>query len=289
MQDEKMAIPGLVSDAVVVDDTTVLPKLEDTTKKEEPEAGKIPSIPAPQVVAITNDEESPEMTSKLALAGIDSSALNFTGGSLKDLTIAAEMMIEGGFLPVAYTEPAQVIAAARMSNELGFSPLVGINNINVIQGKPTLSAAGMGALVRRAGWAYELIQHPDPDNGWVAKIKFTNLKAYDKWEARLDYVSGLPIESQAMYASNLSTLEHAAYQVHEYSWARAEAAGYTKKPNWTKLPAEMIISRCLTSGARLVAQDALLGMYETTEIADNAAPGTIDIEAVQADIEKAFE
>lgn len=44
--------------------------------------------------------------------------------------------------------------------------------------------------------------------------------------------------------------------------------GLTEKDNWKKMPKIMLYTRCLAIGARRVAADAILGMYETSEWAD---------------------
>ena len=44
--------------------------------------------------------------------------------------------------------------------------------------------------------------------------------------------------------------------------------GLTTKSNWVKMKKIMLWNRCLTIGARRVAPDALLGLYETSEAAE---------------------
>lgn len=56
-----------------------------------------------------------------------------------------------------------------------------------------------------------------------------------------------------------------------YSLAEAQMAdlyGNPKKENWNKYPKQMLLNRALAFGGRLIGADILLGMYETSEMAD---------------------
>lgn len=235
----------------------------------------------------TKEEEDKKM--KMQLAGIDSSVLNFESGSMDQMVVAAEMMIKGGFLPAGYQDAASVISAVKYASELGFSPLVGINNIHVIEGKPTLSVHGLASLLQRAGWDFELLQDPSEENGWLCKIKFINRAAFQEYKDKLDEVSRMEADVRSMFVDLLETLKQRSSQVHSYSWTEAEQAGLTTKRNWQRMPKIMIKARCLSVGARFVAPKALSGMYETTEIAETANPQVIDVEAVEAQVEGSFQ
>jgi hypothetical protein len=54
-----------------------------------------------------------------------------------------------------------------------------------------------------------------------------------------------------------------------FSLAEAKVAElYPKKDNWKNYPKQMTLNRALAFGARLIAADITMGMYETSELAD---------------------
>jgi len=67
---------------------------------------------------------------------------------------AAQYLIDSGLMPSNITEPAQVLTVTQMGYELGIKPLVALNNINVIKGKPVIGAAVIGSMLQRAGYEY---------------------------------------------------------------------------------------------------------------------------------------
>jgi hypothetical protein len=73
--------------------------------------------------------------------------------------------------------------------------------------------------------------------------------------------------------SSYSTME--AYQ--------AQLMGNSKKENWVKYPRKMVGHRALSFGARLIGADIMLGMHETSEMADVAglAYKVIDVDHVE--------
>ena len=64
----------------------------------------------------------------------------------------AEMLATSTIIPVAYQgTPSDIITAALYGREIGMGPVTALSHINIIQGKATLSAEGMVAVVRAAG------------------------------------------------------------------------------------------------------------------------------------------
>ena len=64
----------------------------------------------------------------------------------------AKALAQSNLLPSAYPKPpANILVAIEYGEALGLAPMVAIQQISVIQGKPTMSAQLMGALVRQAG------------------------------------------------------------------------------------------------------------------------------------------
>lgn len=112
------------------------------------------------------------------------------GADLDQRIRYAQHIAQSGLLPAAYRgRPANVLVAIETGNMLGIAPMAALHNIFVVDGKPTLSAALMGALVRRAGhkfrvWAEgedkaiaELVRADDP--GFTYRAVWTTQRAKD--------------------------------------------------------------------------------------------------------------
>lgn len=87
-----------------------------------------------------------------------------------------KQLAESGLLPDAYRgHPENVLVAIGYAEALGLAPMIAIQQINIIKGKPSMSAQLMASLARRAGhklritkvddgvWA-QLVRRDDPDH-----------------------------------------------------------------------------------------------------------------------------
>jgi hypothetical protein len=145
--------------------------------------------------------------------------------------------------------PEAVVAVILQGKELGFGPITSVNNINNIQGKPTLNVHAIAAKLSQSGIAYQLIKDFEAettvkDGETTITDRVTTFRFLKMWNGRV-------LENEV-----------------SYRWSEAVKAGYTTKDNWVKMPRIMLRTRALTIGARLVAPEAILGLYETSEMAD---------------------
>jgi hypothetical protein len=158
-------------------------------------------------------------------------------GVMEDLQWA-RAVAQAGIVPAAYkNRPGNLIVAAQLGRALGIHPMIAVNQIYVVDGKPSTSALLISALIRKAGHKirYEgntkyatvtIIRHDDPD----FEFKVT-------WELKKNS-NGNP---------------------------SGEEAGLLQKDNWKKYPAGMLASRALTQCGRVACPEALLGVAHTTE------------------------
>lgn len=208
-------------------------EISDTTeiKGQEPEKKK---------------KEEKEVSKEGKLAVLD----NFSSvGQIMDY---AEVLLKSKLLPEALNTKEKVVVAIQQGRELGLGAITALNNIHVIKGKPTLSVHAIGALLKKAGIKYKLLKDfedhivydPKDPSKILVKTKITTIRFYEKFGDQV-------IEND-----------------FSYTWKEAELMGLTIKPTWVKMPKLMIRTRCLSMGARFIAPDAMLGMYETTEWAD---------------------
>jgi len=167
----------------------------------------------------------------------------------------AKVLIDSKLVPDNLSKPEQVVAIITQGKELGFSAMTALNNMHNIQGKATLGIHAIAALIRQSGIKYELTE----DYVWIREdgtgdkykkkdIKYVDIRTtitfYEKWQDK-----------------TLTT-------PFIFTWNEATKMELTKKSNWKKMPSVMLRNRCLALGARFVAPEAILGVYEAAEWAD---------------------
>ena len=142
-------------------------------------------------------------------------------------------------------KPADLLLIAMTGAEIGLSPMQAIRAIHVIEGKPTLSADLMAALVM----------------------------------SRADVCAYLrPVELTATVAT-YETLRKgwSAPLRQSFTIDDATRAGLAGKDNWRKYPGPMLKARCLSGIVRAAYPDLMMGIYDPDEL---GGPVTIDAEVV---------
>lgn len=155
----------------------------------------------------------------------------------------AQLLATANLLPPQYRDnPGNILLAIEIGAPLGFGAVQSINGINVIDGKPSMGADMIAALIRKAG--HKLRVHGN-DREATAEL----IRADDP-----DYTFSVT-----------------------WTLDRAQAAGLLGKNNWKKYPAAMLKARAITEVAREGASDALYGVIYTPEElgADVNADGSV--------------
>lgn len=166
----------------------------------------------------------------------------------RDLTEAlhvSQVLVASRLLPRSITTPEAAFAVIATGRELGLSAMQALRSIHIVEGKPTLSADLMVALVKRS----------DPCL-FFRLIESTGARASYETHRR-----GEPSPTRMSY-----TLEE------------ARAAGALSKDNWRKFPASMLRARCASMLARAVYPDVVLGVYDPDEIAE-VPSGVVEVTA----------
>ena len=140
-----------------------------------------------------------------------------------------------------YGTPQAVLSTVMLGRELGLPAMASLRSVHIIEGKHSLSADLMVALVLRSGLAeyFQLVESTDKICTFETKRK------------------GAPKSQKLSY-----TIE------------QAEKAGLMfvrpgKKPgNWHKIPKQMLRHRCKSELARLEYPDLLAGLYTPEELND---------------------
>ncbi|MEO8679245.1 MAG: 5'-3' exonuclease H3TH domain-containing protein [Vicinamibacterales bacterium] len=142
----------------------------------------------------------------------------------------------------AYGTPAGVLSTVMVGRELGLPAMAALRGIHVIEGKHSLSASLMVALVLKSGMA-----------------EFFEVVSFSETEATY--------ETKRKGALNAVRLTHTIEM--------ATKAGLVKdKSGWQKNPTDMLCARASARLARMIYPDLLAGLYtpeELTEIRESVA------------------
>lgn len=187
--------------------------------------------------------------------------------SVQDMLGLARTLIESKLIPSNFDTPEKVVTVIQKGREIGLPPVSALENIYYIQGRATSSINVLMALAQNAGVGFKTINNFEPIMGPVLDANKQPV---------LD-ANGNPKEQVADYVTTIRV-----YRKHEkldgmiiendvdFFYTEAQAMGLLTKDNWKKQLKNMMWTRCMSRAVRRHAADALLGMYETTEMADSS-------------------
>jgi len=172
----------------------------------------------------------------------------------RDLTEAlhvSQVLVASRLLPRSITTPEAAFAVIATGRELGLSAMQALRSVHIIEGKPTLSADLMVALVKKSD----------------ACAYFRLVESTASRAAYETHRKGEPSPTRMTYTAE-----------------EARAAGALNKDNWRKFPAAMLRARAASMLARAVYPDVILGVYDPDEIADVPA-AIVDVSSVPSRVE----
>lgn len=159
-----------------------------------------------------------------------------------------------GMLPRAYEgNPANVLVAIQYGASLGIEPMAALQNIDVIQGTPTLSAKAVAAMVRANG--HKLWMNEDEQN---MSATCTIVRNDDK--------------------------EHPVTVTRDKAWA--QRMGLLTKDNYKKQPTTMLMWRAVTACANRACPELFLGLggaYTADELHDMDDMAPVEATVVEDD------
>lgn len=165
--------------------------------------------------------------------------------ALSDQIQKAKLLADSSILPESYRQkPSNLLWAMELADALDVSLAQAITGITVIQGKPTMSAEMMRALVLRAGHRFTVTEMTD--------------KAVTVTVARKEWPDDV--------------------QQFTFSMADAQHAGLAKSATYQKHPKAMLLARATSMACRAVFPDVVSGMgYTPDEIGHDTPPArTVD-------------
>lgn len=148
----------------------------------------------------------------------------------------AKALCNTSFVPVSMKgKPDEIAACMLYGSELGLAPMTALRTVDVIQGRPTLSANAMRGLAMKDGIRFRLDETT---------------------ETRCVMSAARPGQAWTTVAWTID---------------QAKRLGLTSKDNWKNQPGTMLIARATSQLCRLVAANVLIGAtYSTEEIRDLA-------------------
>lgn len=160
----------------------------------------------------------------------------------------ASQLVKSGLLGRSVQRPEAAFAVILAGRELGLTAMQSLRSIHIIEGKPTLSADLMAALVKRS-----------------PRCKYFRL-----------------VKSTPTIATYATDRDGEGMTEMSFTIDDAKTAGVTNKNNWKTYPAAMLRARCIAQLARAVYPDLLMGIYEEDEISTSTMPETREAAPVAA-------
>lgn len=145
--------------------------------------------------------------------------------TLEERIKVAELLAQAGMVKGG---PAQAFAVIQMGAELGMGPMEAVRAIHLMQGKPTLDATAVAALVQRSG-KYEYVI----DQMTTEKCVITFYR---------------------LHGSDRKVLGTSTFTIED-----AKRAKLTGKGTWAAYPDQMLRARALTKGARTFVPEVFGG------------------------------
>lgn len=162
-----------------------------------------------------------------------------------------DTLIKSRKLPIHIKTVEEAFTIAQMGKELGFPTMQAFHYIIPIQGKLSLSAKAIGALLRKGG-----IQFITVEDGVMVYPGNTTVKPDD------------PNVKPVTQRTTIKFIRGSLEEICSFTWDDAKKQGLTTKDNWIRMPKEMLYARCLAKGANRIGSDFLLGLYTVEELAD---------------------
>jgi 5'-3' exonuclease len=201
----------------------------------EPQKAQEPEM---RRVAYTKDEYVP-VDSKNEIVKVHAAPAEWERGleprSMDEAVKLADRLMASRLFS-AYGHPAGILATVLAGRELGIQAMASLRAFHIIEGKPTLSAGAIVALIMKSGKA----EYFRPVERTAEKATFVTKRHGDP-EVTMTF-----------------TIDEA-----KQAWSK-DAAAFGKSA-WGKHPADMCVARCSSKLARLVYPDVVFNLYAPEE------------------------
>ena len=155
---------------------------------------------------------------------------------------AAQMLSQTSIIPQNYQgKPQDCFLAIEMANRMGVSPIVVMQNMYVVKGKPSWAGQACTMLINSCG-------------------KFKDVKHIYTGE------KGTPNRGCYVTATRIS--DGSTVNGVEVTMQMAHAEGWTSNSKWRNLPELMLAYRASAFFARVYCPEAMMGVQTTEEVYD---------------------
>ena len=162
--------------------------------------------------------------------------------SFKDIFNIGKMFASSSLVPVAYqNKPMDCTIAVDMANRMGVSPMMVMQNLYVVKGKPSWSGQACMSMIN-------------------ASPKFKSAKPVYFGEKGTDS-RGCRIEAIEVETGNL-------IQGTDVTMKMAKDEGWLSNSKWKSMPEQMLGYRAAAFFARLYIPNSLMGVYVEGEVDD---------------------
>ena len=181
-----------------------------------------------------------EQTTELATNGVWENKDQFN-----QLLRAAQMLSQTSIIPATYQgKPQDCFVAIEMATRMGVSPLVVMQNMYVVKGKPAWAGQACTMFINSCG-------------------KFTQVKHV--------YTGEKGTDSRGCYVTATRISDGIQVNGVEVTMAMAKAEGWTANTKWRTMPELMLAYRASAFFARVHCPEALMGVQLADEIYDTDA------------------
>ena len=178
--------------------------------------------------------------------------------ALKDAWNAATVLAKSQIVPQAYqNKPHDCLIALDLANRMGITPLVVMQNLAVVKGKPSWSGQACTMLINACG-------------------RFTNpVPVYFGTEGG---------EDRGCYLSATRTSDGKTVNGTKVTIQMAKAEGWLSNPKWRNMPDQMLAYRAAAFFARVYCPEALMGVHTADEVYDAASVAPVAGQALTAEL-----
>lgn len=153
------------------------------------------------------------------------------GNTFLSMKEQVDVVLKSGFLPSTIKTAEQALAIAIKGIEVGMPLMQSYSHINIIEGRPSISAEGMNYLIRK-----------NCPRGTINILEMSVQRCVIK--------ASRPGQKELEY---------------EFSIDDAKKALLLANPSWQKYPKNMLFARCLANVARTMFPDCIGGISYTPE------------------------
>ena len=159
---------------------------------------------------------------------------------------AAQMLSQTSIIPQSYqNKPQDCFVAIEMANRMGVSPMVVMQNMYVVKGKPSWAGQACTMLINSCG-------------------KFKDVKHIYTGE------KGKPNRGCYVTATRIS--DGSQVDGVEVTMQMAQSEGWTSNSKWRNMPELMLAYRASAFFARVYCPEAMMGVQTAEEVYDADSP-----------------